>query len=119
MLDVAGTHLVAFRAVAWLFGVLCCGDLARKLRLFYYLHLAFPPRLDEVDRPLGNSSAAEVEEETAVEAEEYFDCMEEDSGKGQVDLDLSDDSPTSPSVAASPKPGQCLCVTFPVLTFPV
>lgn len=106
MLDVAGTHVVAFRAVAWLFGVLCCGDLARKLRLFYYLHLAFPPRLDEVDRPLGNSSAAEVEEETAVEAEEYFDCMEDDSGKGQVDLNLSDDSPTSPS-AASPKTEYC------------
>ncbi|XP_050726567.1 TBC1 domain family member 9-like isoform X2 [Eriocheir sinensis] len=51
MLDVAGTHLVTFRALAWLFGVLCCADLARKLRLFYYLHLAFPPRLDEVDRP--------------------------------------------------------------------
>ncbi|XP_063851572.1 TBC1 domain family member 9-like isoform X1 [Scylla paramamosain] len=111
MLDVAGTHLVAFRAVAWLFGVLCCSDLARKLRLFYYLHLAFPPRLDEVDRPLGNTSTAEVEEETAVEAEEYFDCMEEDSGKGQVDLELSDDSPTSPSVASSPKTEYCDSLT--------
>ena len=41
--------MVSFRSVAWLFGVLCVGDFARKLRFFYYLHLAFPPSLDDVD----------------------------------------------------------------------
>ncbi|KAK7079478.1 TBC1 domain member 8B, partial [Halocaridina rubra] len=49
MLDVDGTHMLTFRSVAWLFGVLCARDFARKLRLFYYLHLAFPPNLDDVD----------------------------------------------------------------------
>lgn len=62
MLDVAGTHVVTFRSVAWLFGVLCCGDLARKLRLFYYLHLAFPPKLDEVDRAPGIGTSKEHRE---------------------------------------------------------
>ena len=38
-----------------------------------------------------------------MEAEEYFDCMEDDSNKGQVDLDLSDDSPSSPSSSSFPK----------------
>lgn len=52
MLDVDGSHVLSFRSVAWLFGVLCSNDFARKLRLFYYLHLAFPPSLDEVDRPI-------------------------------------------------------------------
>lgn len=63
-----------------------------------------------------NTHSAEVEEETAVEAEAYFDCIEEDSSKGQVDLDLSDDSPASPSTCSSPKKGQlvrgCALILF-------
>ncbi|XP_066990352.1 TBC1 domain family member 9 isoform X1 [Macrobrachium rosenbergii] len=87
MLDVDGSHMLSFRSVAWLYGVLCVGDFARKLRLFYYLHLAFPPSLDDVD----TVKREEVEEEAAVEAEEYFDVIEEDFGKGKLDLSISDE----------------------------
>ncbi|XP_069954953.1 TBC1 domain family member 9 isoform X1 [Cherax quadricarinatus] len=107
MLDVDGTHVLSFRSVAWLYGVLCSGDFARKLRLFYYLHLAFPPSLEDVDKPLKNEeNAAEVEEEAAVEAEEYFDYLDEDYGKGKVDLDISDDQDAETS-GTSPKKEYC------------
>ncbi|XP_045619389.2 TBC1 domain family member 9 isoform X2 [Procambarus clarkii] len=106
MLDVDGTHVLSFRSVAWLFGVLCSGDFARKLRLFYYLHLAFPPNLEEVDRATRKEENAEVEEEAAVEAEEYFDYLEEDYGKGKVDLDMPDDQ-DSRTPGTSPRKEYC------------
>ncbi|XP_068205458.1 TBC1 domain family member 9 [Palaemon carinicauda] len=87
MLDVDGSHMLSFRSVAWLYGVLCVGDFARKLRLFYYLHLAFPPSLEDVE----TMKREEVEEEAAVEAEEYFDVVEEDLGKVKLDLSISDE----------------------------
>ncbi|KAG7166769.1 TBC1 domain family member 9-like, partial [Homarus americanus] len=78
-----------------------------NLRLFYYLHLAFPPSLDEVDKPPKvEENAAEVEEEAAVEAEEYFDFLDEDYGKGKVDLDVPDDK-DSHVAATSPKKEYC------------
>lgn len=101
MLDVDGSHVLSFRSVAWLFGVLCSNDFARKLRLFYYLHLAFPPSLDEVDKPIRDEqNLAEVEEEAAVEAEEYFDCLDDGHGKGKVDLEVPDDH--DPDTAVTP-----------------
>ncbi|KAK4303862.1 hypothetical protein Pmani_024162 [Petrolisthes manimaculis] len=103
LLDVDGTHMLSFRAVAWLLGVVCGNDLARKLRLLYYLHLAFPPSLEEIDRSQADQESAEVEEEEAVEAEEYFDCV----GDGMkhntpVFLDTTDETDGPP-----PKPEYC------------
>ncbi|ROT65050.1 putative TBC1 domain family member 9 isoform X1 [Penaeus vannamei] len=107
MLDVDGSHVLSFRSVAWLFGVLCGRDFARKLRLFYYLHLAFPPSLDEVDRP---RKPDEVVEEAAVEAEEYFDFMDECPKKGKVDLEVPDDT-DSHTTETSPKQEYCDALT--------
>ncbi|XP_063602227.1 TBC1 domain family member 9-like [Penaeus indicus] len=107
MLDVDGSHVLSFRSVAWLFGVLCGRDFARKLRLFYYLHLAFPPNLDEVDKP---RKPEEIEEEAAVEAEEYFDFMDDCPKKGKVDLAVPDDT-DSHTTETSPKQEYCDALT--------
>ena len=50
--------------------------------------------------------AEEVEEEAAVEAEEYFDVIEDDFGKGKVDLSMSDEERNSAN--NSPKKGEVL-----------
>ncbi|XP_076068621.1 TBC1 domain family member 8/9 isoform X2 [Oratosquilla oratoria] len=82
MLDIDGTHQLTFRNVAWILGVLCGRDFTRKLRLFFYIHLFYPPEMED---PLGSTKGKksdteeEVEEEAAVEAEEYFDGLEEES----------------------------------------
>lgn len=47
-----------------------------------------------------SNPVAEVEEEAAVEAEEYFDCLDVDHGKGKVDLEVPDDH--DPNTAVNP-----------------
>ncbi|KAB7494763.1 TBC1 domain family member 9 [Armadillidium nasatum] len=68
LLDIDGSHLLSFRSVSWVLGVICGKDFARKLRFLYYLHLAFPPAPEDPSKYL---------EETAVEAEDFFVEMEE------------------------------------------
>lgn len=48
--------------------------------------------------------ADEVEEEAAVEAEEYFDFMDDGPKKGKVDLEVADDT-DSHTTETSPKQG--------------
>ncbi|CAL4130460.1 unnamed protein product, partial [Meganyctiphanes norvegica] len=108
LLDVNGSHLLSFRSVAWLFGVLCSSDFARKLRLFYHLHLAFPPKLDDVDSPKKEN---EVTEEAAVEAEDFFDDFEDQSKKSNNDLDGDQTSSGEEASEVPQEPKQSLCVT--------
>lgn len=49
-------------------------------------------------------SAEEIEEEAAVEAEEYFDFMDDGPKKGKVDLEVPDDT-DSHTTETSPKQG--------------
>ena len=72
LLDVNKSHMLSFRGVAWLFGIICGQDFARKLRLFYFLHLAYPPENYEHENIPPTSKPTEVEEEEAVEAEDFF-----------------------------------------------